>query len=388
MPVTVLVVDDSAFFRQRVVSLLNGDSRVRVVGTAENGRVAIEKARQLRPDVITMDYEMPVMNGVAALVEIMRIVPTPVLMFSSLTYEGARITLEALEAGAVDYLPKSYEQMAPGNGTLGQVLIERILAVAKTPISTLTHPLGRGAGFSVGREAATSRAAPTERTSTPTVRAPASVATKPLTAARPAPGGQSRRPAALRGRCSLVIIGTSTGGPVAVQKILSQIPARFPVPILIVQHMPKAFTGAFAERLNQQCMINVREAVDGDKLQSGVALLAPGGQQMMVESRNGGQVRILAGDDRLTYKPSVDITFGSAAKTYPGKVLGIVLTGMGADGREGARMLKNAGSTIWAQNEQSCVIYGMPQAVVKANLVDLELDLNAFSDAMIAAAGG
>ncbi len=387
MPVTVLVVDDSAFFRQRVTSLLNGDPRVRVVGTAENGRVAIEKARQLRPDVITMDYEMPVMNGVAALVEIMRIVPTPVLMFSSLTYEGARITLEALEAGAVDYLPKSYEQMTPGRGTLEQVLIERILAVAKTPMGALSRPLGSGTDSRTGREASANRTAGVERTP-PTARAPVPAATKPLTASRPAPVSQPQRPVSLRGRCSLVIIGTSTGGPVAVQKILTRIPANFPVPILIVQHMPKAFTGAFAERLNQQCMINVREAVDGDKLQPGVALLAPGGQQMMVENRNGGQVRIIDGDDRLNYKPSVDITFGSAAKTYTGKVLGIVLTGMGADGREGARMLKNSGSTIWAQNEQSCVIYGMPQAVAKANLVDLELDLSEFSDAIIAAVGG
>ena len=132
MAVSVLVVDDSAFFRQRVSAILNADPRVTVVGVAENGRTAIEKARQLRPDVITMDYEMPVMNGIAALVEIMRLCPTPVLMFSSLTYEGARITLEALEAGAVDYLPKSYEQMAPGKGRLEQVLIERILAVSRS----------------------------------------------------------------------------------------------------------------------------------------------------------------------------------------------------------------------------------------------------------------
>lgn len=383
MPVSVLVVDDSAFFRQRVSSILNADPRVTVAGTAENGKVAVEKARQLRPDVITMDYEMPVMNGIAALAEIMRSCPTPVLMFSSLTYEGARITLEALEAGAVDYLPKSYEQMTPGKGSLEQVLIERILAVSRTRIGSVAAGLK-----SPDQPAAPAHPAAPARPE-PAVRRP----TPPQGVARPAPPSPApvsrgpKRVPRLRDKCSLVVFGTSTGGPVAIQKVLTQLPANFPVPILIVQHMPKAFTGAFAERLNQQCQIEVREASDGDRLRPGLALLAPGGEQMMVESRNGGQVRILPGDDRLNYKPSVDITFGSAAKQFPGKVLGIVLTGMGADGREGARLLKRSGSTVWAQNEQSSVIYGMPQAIVQAQLDDLVLDLSEFSDALIAALG-
>ena len=251
MAVSVLVVDDSAFFRQRVSAILNADPRVTVVGMAENGRAAIEKAQQLRPDVITMDYEMPVMNGIAALMEIMRLCPTPVLMFSSLTYEGARITLEALEAGAVDYLPKSYEQMAPGKGRLEQVLIERILAVSRS------RP-------GAARAAAPPSAEP-HRTSPP---APA----RPVPTSAPRPVEPPRRTSSakvpnLRDRVSLVVIGTSTGGPVAIQKVLTQLPANFPLPILMVQHMPKAFTGAFAERLNQQCQIQVREAVDGDRLQ-------------------------------------------------------------------------------------------------------------------------
>ena len=382
MPVRVLVVDDSAFFRQRVAAILKADPRVELVGSAENGRVAIEKTLALKPDVITMDYEMPVMNGVAALEEIMRSRPTPVLMFSSLTYEGARITLEALDAGAVDYLPKSYEQMEPGKGKLEQVLIERILTVARTRVGSL------------GRFGSP---APSAAPARPAVPAPApsrpGAAARPAIAPRPAAAGAGVRTVppktgALAGsKCALVIIGTSTGGPVAVQKILTQLPANFPKPILIVQHMPKAFTGAFAERLNQQCQLRVREAQDGDRLEPGLALLAPGGQQMLVEGRGGGRVRIVEGDERLNYKPSVDVTFGSAARELGDKVLGIVLTGMGADGREGARMLKRAGSQIWAQNEESCVIYGMPQAIVQAELADYVVDLSEVSHSLKSVTG-
>ena len=370
MPVKVLVVDDSAFFRQRVTTILSSDPRVKVVGTAENGQVAIEKAKQLRPDVITMDYEMPVLNGIAALTEIMRSCPTPVLMFSSLTYEGARITLEALEAGAVDYLPKSYERMGKGKGSLEQVLIERVLTVSKSRVGGRT--LGASPSPSSRATPSVSRpAAPTSALRKPLARDTA----KSAAASSPAPKAGS-----LSGKCKLVIFGTSTGGPVAIQKILTKLPANFPLPILIVQHMPKTFTGAFAERLNQQCQIQVREACDGDQLKPGVALLAPGGEQMMVDARQGGRVRIMAGDERLNYKPSVDVTFGSAANAYGNQVLGIVLTGMGADGRDGARMLKKVGSTIWAQNEQSCVIYGMPQAIAQANLADHIVDLEDVSN--------
>tara|TARA_R110000782_G_scaffold112508_3_gene202411 strand:- start:497 stop:1045 length:549 start_codon:yes stop_codon:yes gene_type:complete len=166
----------------------------------------------------------------------------------------------------------------------------------------------------------------------------------------------------------LVAIGTSTGGPVALQKVLAQLPASFPAPLLLIQHMPAAFTKAFAERLDKLCRITVKEAEDGDTLRPGVALLAPGGKQMMLDGR--GIVRILPGDDRLNFKPSVDVTFGSAAKAFRDKVLAVVLTGMGADGREGARMLKQAGSDVWAQDEASCVIYGMPMAIAKADLAD------------------
>jgi two-component system chemotaxis response regulator CheB len=174
----------------------------------------------------------------------------------------------------------------------------------------------------------------------------------------------------------VVAIGTSTGGPVALQNVLIGLPASFPAPLILVQHMPASFTPAFAERLNRSCQIQVRQAEDGDLLRPGLALLAPGGKQMMVENRGGqGRIRILPGDDRLNYKPSVDVTFGSLARSFPGKTLGIVLTGMGADGREGCRMMKQSGSIVWSQDEKSSVIYGMPMAVAKAGLSDEVLAL-------------
>lgn len=174
-------------------------------------------------------------------------------------------------------------------------------------------------------------------------------------------------------------IGTSTGGPIALQKVLNQLPASFPAPIVLIQHMPASFTPAFAERLNKMCQIEVRQAEDGDMLRPGQALLAPGGKQMMIENKGPhGRVRILPGDGRLTYRPCVDVTFGSLARGYPGKTLGIILTGMGADGQEGCRMMKESGSVVWSQDERTSVIYGMPMAVAKAGLTDAVIPLNEF----------
>jgi len=175
----------------------------------------------------------------------------------------------------------------------------------------------------------------------------------------------------------VVAIGTSTGGPIALQKVLVNLPVNFPAPLVLIQHMPGSFTPAFAERLNKLCRIQVRQAEDGDMLRPGLALLAPGGKQMMIENRGGqGRVRILPGDDRLNYKPSVDVTFGSLARSFPGKTLGVILTGMGADGKEGSRMMKQTGSVIWSQDEKSSVIYGMPMAVARAGLSDEILSLD------------
>ncbi|MHA6196469.1 protein-glutamate methylesterase/protein-glutamine glutaminase [Pseudomonas wadenswilerensis] len=357
MAVKVLVVDDSGFFRRRVSEILSADPTIQVVGTATNGKEAIDQALSLKPDVITMDYEMPTMDGITAVRHIMQRCPTPVLMFSSLTHEGARVTLDALDAGAVDYLPKNFEDISRNPDKVKQMLCEKV--------HTISRSNRRFSNYSSSLPAvSTTSSSPVS--SLGSTRSPSALPTR-TAAPAPAPA-TSHSPAPKRKAYKLLAIGTSTGGPVALQRVLTQLPAGFPAPIVLVQHMPAAFTKAFAERLDKLCKISVKEAEDGDMLRPGLALLAPGGKQMMVDGR--GMVKILPGDERLNYKPCVDITFGSAAKSYGDKVLAVVLTGMGADGREGARLLKQGGSQVWAQDEASCVIYGMPMAIVKANLAD------------------
>jgi two-component system chemotaxis response regulator CheB len=288
-------------------------------------------------------------------------------MFSSLTHEGARVTLDALDAGAVDFLPKNFEDISRNPEKVKQLLCEKVHSIARSNrrfSSAVATPA----------PAVTSPTPAPSRSATP-VRTPAPAApARTVSAAGGASSASSNSPAPRRKAYKLVAIGTSTGGPVALQRVLTQLPANFPAPIVLIQHMPAAFTKAFAERLDKLCRIQVKEAEDGDILRPGLALLAPGGKQMMVDGR--GAVKILPGDERLNYKPCVDITFGSAAKSFNDKVLAVVLTGMGADGREGARLLKQNGSQVWAQDEASCVIYGMPMAVVKADLADAVYSLD------------
>lgn len=356
MGIKVLVVDDSVFFRRRVSEILNSHPQLEVIDTANNGKEALEKVQQLRPDVVTMDIEMPVMNGIDAAREIMRVRPTPILMFSSLTHEGAKATLDALDAGAVDFLPKKFEDIARDREEAITLLQQRVISISRHRVRPLLSQRPVTSSLSASRTPATSNSA------------------TPLRAAAPAAENRPVRPAALNTRRSgkvyqLVAIGTSTGGPVALQNILTKLPGNFPHPILLIQHMPATFTAAFASRLNNLCQINVKEAADGDVVQPGTAYLAPGGKQMVLDGRPGAmRIRILDGGERMNYKPCVDITFASCARQYRDKVLAVVLTGMGADGRDGAKLLHEQGATIWAQDEESCVVYGMPQAIVKAGI--------------------
>lgn len=364
MTVTVLIVDDSNFFRRRLTEMIDQCPGLKVIGTASNGREGVAKAIELKPDVITMDYEMPMMDGITAVREIMAKQPTPILMFSSLTYEGARVTLDALEAGAVDYLPKNFDEISRNAVELKNKLAERINLVSKAR--------RRPASTSAMASFRSTAAAPAVPPPSKTVRDVAPVAKDAVAPVKEVPAVR-HSPTRSRRNYSLVAIGTSTGGPVALQNVLTALPARFPFPIVLVQHMPSTFTTAFAERLNSLCKIEVKEAVDGDSLRPGVALLAPGGKQLMISK--GGKVKVLPGDERVNYKPCVDITFASAANVYRDQVLAIVLTGMGADGCEGAKLLKQNGSVVWAQDEATSVIYGMPMAIAKANLADEILPL-------------
>lgn len=369
MAIRVLVVDDSSFFRRRVSEIINSDTRLEVIDVATNGKEAVEKARILKPDVITMDIEMPVMDGITAVREIMAANPIPILMFSSLTHDGAKATLDALDAGALDFLPKKFEDIARNRDEAVALLQQRVIQIASKK-GMLRRPL-------VSRPTSSTSSPFASRTATPTASSPA-----------PKSMGTLARFKATGKKYQLTAIGTSTGGPVALQKILTKLPANYPHPIVLIQHMPATFTAAFASRLNSLCKIEVKEAEDGDTLRPGVAYLAPGGKQMMIEGRPGNaKLRIIDGGERMNYKPCVDITFGSAAKIYADKVLSMILTGMGADGREGARMLQAAGATIWAQDEESCVVYGMPQAVAKAGISSEDLPLERISERMLVEVG-
>ena len=351
MAVRVLVVDDSSFFRRRLTEIFNSDSHLEVIGSAVNGLEAIELVKKLKPDVVTMDIEMPIMDGITAVKKIMQATPLPILMFSSLTTDGAQATLDALEAGAVDFLPKRMEDISQDRDAAKRQLCARVRLISARGLKKVDI-------------SATARALP--KKAEPALVKPS----MPL----------KRR----RGGYRLVVIGTSTGGPVALQKVLTSLPATFPLPILLVQHMPASFTPAFAERLNKLSGVSIKEACDGDHLQKGWAYLAPGGKQMLVEDQRGAQViRIIESPAEQTYKPSVDITFGSAAKLFAGDVLAVVMTGMGADGREGAKMLKNKGSTVWAQDKETSVIYGMPAAIAEADLADNILPLDAIASALM-----
>jgi len=330
--VRVLVVDDSAFYRKRIRGCLEASPEIRVIGEAADGEEAVRLSHELQPDLITMDVAMPVMDGIAAVRRIMRERPTPIVMFSAFTYEGAQATLDALDAGAVDFLPKL--DAANDAARTGELLRARVLELARGRVD--------------GRE-----------------------------------GRQTSPPSATwRGqRPNLLVIGASTGGPVAVQQLIAALPGDFPLPILVAIHMPGTFTPAYAERLDALAALRVREATDGMALRAGQALVAPGGLQTRVCADGGLHVRLEEGGDAL-YRPSVDLLLGSAAEAVGPRAFGIVLTGMGTDGAEGARRIRQAGGRVWAQDQASSVVYGMPAAVVHAGAAERVLPLEDMADAL------
>lgn len=351
MAFKVLVVDDSAFYRRRLRLILEEDRELQVVGEAKNGKEALELIKSLSVDVVTMDVEMPVMDGISAVRTIMQSSPVPILMFSSLTHDGAQATLDALEAGALDFLPKKFEDIASNKQEAGMLLRTKVRLVARR------KPFMR-------KPVRPSQAVKSDR-SPPVQKFMRSSSV--LTGQRHQSEQVSVTSVNRSGKqYSCLAIGASTGGPVALQRVLSALPDNFPVPIMVIQHMPGTFTKAFAERLNTQCALTVELAQHGDSVEAGTVYIAPGGKQCLLQARGSAAtlvVRDTLADESIAYKPSVDVSFKSICSVYGGDVLGIILTGMGADGLEGCKELKRAGATIWAQDQASSVVYGMPQAV-------------------------
>lgn len=347
MEVRVLIVDDSVFYRHRLVGALSAEKDIVIVGEACNGMEAVEKAKSLHPDVIIMDVTMPVMDGVTAVRRIMKESPTQILMFSSLTTKGAQATFDALDAGAIDFMTKHLDVLSGDPRESLRHLCRRVRV-----LGTSAHVKARIAGQGEPH-------GPTE-------------------------GPQQVAEIARRTRgIQLIVIGTSTGGPVALQTVLTLLPRGYRIPVLVVQHMPSSFTTAFAERLNNMCLCEVKEVKDGDRLESATIYIAPGGYQTAVTWCSDViclQLREPSLGD--IYRPSVDIAFASAAEVFSGNVLGVVLTGMGTDGMEGARRLRSCGSKVWVQDEQSSTIFGMPKAVLDAGYADRVMSLQDMAKAL------
>lgn len=347
--IKVVVVDDSAFMRKAISTMLKKDPEIEVAGIARNGQEGLELIRRLDPDVVTLDIEMPVMDGLTALKHIMMEMPRPVIMVSSLTTDGAEATLKAMELGAVDFIPKQLSKVSLDIVKIEKDLQDKVRAVAR-------------------KKARTSRLAFLQRPSRALVHRP--VREIP-------PSGKIQR--------DIVAIGVSTGGPPAVQKILSHLPAEFPASILIAQHMPGAFTGPFAKRLNESTPLNVREAENGDVIRPGWAYIAPGGLHLLISQKVSRIEAVVSMEpcDAL-YKPSANVLFSSVARGVGARALGVVLTGMGNDGLLGIRELKNMGGRVLAQSEETCVVYGMPKAIVDEGLADQVVELEKMAETIVA----
>lgn len=341
----VLVVDDSVVIRRMVASVLDDDPEIEVVGTAANGRIALDKLPQLRPDIVILDVEMPVMDGLATL-RAMRLTHPhlPVVMFSTLTERGAAATLDALSAGASDYVTKP-SHVGSVNASIDRVRSELIPKVKALVGAT--------------REKSTSRS-------------------RPVPPARPV----------RQDRVDVIAVGCSTGGPDALTAIVTGLPADLSVPIVVVQHMPPLFTRMFAERLDRSCPLLVREAADGATLEPGQILVAPGDHHLVLRRQGVEVVAQLTKEAPENYcRPSVDVLFRSVASVYGNGALACVLTGMGRDGLKGAERIRAAGGRILVQDQASSVVWGMPGAVAQAGLANDVVPLEKVAETLINAVG-
>jgi two-component system chemotaxis response regulator CheB len=349
--ITVVVVDDSAFMRKAISTMLEKDSGIKVVATARDGEEGLEKIRKFNPDVVTLDIEMPRMDGLTALRHIMMEMPRPVLMVSSLTTEGAEATLKAMDLGAVDFIPKQLSKVSLDIVKIEFDLITKVKTVARRKM----RPVPKLRSSLAAHRNVESRSA-----------------------------AKAVKPRVGRPKRDVVVIGVSTGGPPAVQKILSAFPADFPAGIVIAQHMPKAFTGPFAKRLDGVSKISVKEAETGDRLSPGHAFVAPGGSHLILNQKMSRvDLCVTPEPADALYKPSANVLVTSVAEAMGRRALGVILTGMGNDGRDGIKVLKSKGGRAIAQSDSTCVVYGMPKAIVDDGLADEIVDIDDMADAIM-----
>jgi two-component system chemotaxis response regulator CheB len=337
----VLVVDDSAYVRKVVKQMLLRSPFIEVVGTARDGREALELVERLQPDVITCDLIMPELDGVGFVREQMQRRPVPIIIMS-IAPETAEAALTALDLGAVDFIQKPTALASEKIFEVSNELIEKV----KTAGSILLKD--------------------PKVYSSPVSRAPATVTSKGV------------------GAIDIVAIGISTGGPQALKQLIPELPADFPVPVVMVMHMPVGYTEMYARKLNEFSALSVSEAREGDELRAGMALLAPAGRHLSFQKTAGGEVAVHL-DTRpfdMLHRPSVDVMFQSAAEVYGSRVLGVVMTGMGSDGKQGAAWIKSKNGIVYTESEESCVVYGMPGSVVEAGLSDKSFSLSEMAQAI------
>lgn len=346
--ISVLIVDDSAFMRKSLSIMLQSDSGISVVATARNGQEGFDLAKSLKPDIITLDVEMPVMDGLTALKKIMAECPTAVIMISSITTEGAQATIKALELGAVDFIPKELSYVSVSITKIKDDLIAKIKEIVRQ----------RSLKARLNRIRSSSQTPVAAKKFTGVIKDIPRIGHKALA------------------------IGISTGGPFTLQKILPMISEKINVPVFIVQHMPPKFTKSLAERLNGMCAMEVKEAENGEQVKPNVIYIAPGGFHMKLKNNGvkGIAIDVTTEPNSTLHRPSVDVMMNSVVDVYGKSTLGVIMTGMGKDGFEAIKNLKTIGGYTIAQDEESCVVYGMPKAIVDAGLADVVLPAEKIPD--------
>lgn len=347
----VLVVDDSAFMRKVITDMINSSSDLTVIGSAKDGEDALVKIKELSPDLVTMDIEMPKMDGLTALKKIMTEMPLPVIMLSSLTKQGAQETLKALDLGAMDFITKPSSLIKVSAPEVKEELISKLIAASKAKLSVAQHMVSH---------------------------MPKATESAGYTPYKQVEGKTNFK--------KIIAIGTSTGGPRALQDVIPFIPKDIDAGVLIVQHMPPGFTKSLADRLNSMSQIGVKEAEDGDVIKAGWAYLAPGDSHLKVYKQSGKYVIKLDNGERVTgHRPSVDAMMYSIAELNEKNVIGVIMTGMGADGAEGMKAVKKNSGYVIAQDEDSCVVFGMPKSTIKLGVVDKVVDLSNIANEIVKA---